>query len=161
MKKIILVIAVISVMFGITGCTNKTNESNNQDNQNINTNVTESNNVVITINGKEIKGVLLDTELAKEIKAYFPLTVNMVKYGNREYYGGIDFEPTNTNGGKKSFEDGDITYCSQNNTLAIFYNGKEMPNLTMDVIKIGEITDDLDVFYDADSSEEITFRFAE
>lgn len=163
MKKIISIIAVMVLMFGITGCSNTPTENNNQDNQNVNSNINtnESNDITIKIDGKELTGVLLDTDLAKEIKAHFPLTVRMVKYGNREYYGGIDFEPTNTNGGKKSFEDGDITYCPQNKTLAIFYNGKEMPNLTMDVIKIGEIISDLDAFYEAGSSEEITFEFAD
>ncbi len=165
MKRIISLALVIVLMIGLTGCTNKLTENNNQENQNNqnknSNNINESNNIVITLDGKEVTGVLLDTELASEIKKHFPLTVKMVKYGNREYYGGIDFEPTNKIGGKKSFEDGDITYCPQNNTLAIFYNGSEMPNLTMDVIKIGEVTSDLDVFYEAGSSEELTFKFAE
>lgn len=164
MKKIFSILTIIVLMFGIAGCSciqqNKSNQDKNNQNINFNSNsINESNDITITIDGKELTGVLLDTELASEIKANFPLTVRMVKYGNREYYGSIDFEPTSTNGGKKSFEDGDITYCPQNNTLAIFYNGEYLPNLTMDVIKIGEVTSEIDAFYEAGSSEEITFLF--
>lgn len=44
----------------------------------------------------------------------------------REYYGGIDFTPENADGGQLSFDNGDITYCSTNNTMAIFYSQEEI-----------------------------------
>lgn len=46
----------------------------------------------------------------------------MVHYGNREYYGSIDESIDVKGEGQLNFEDGDITFCPINNTIAIFYN---------------------------------------
>lgn len=85
----------------------------------------------------------------------------MSGYGGREYYGGIGFTPENTDGGQMYFDNGDITYCSTNNTMAIFYAQTDHPNLTMEVIPIGKVTSDLSVFDTFDGQEEITFSLVE
>lgn len=115
----------------------------------------------ITIGDTVLDGVLYDTALADEIKAYFPLTVSMVGYGGREYYGGVDFYPQNLEGGQKNFENGDITYCEAHHNMAIFYAQTDNPNLSVDVIPIGRVTSDLDIFENLSGSEEITFSLAE
>lgn len=115
----------------------------------------------ITIGDTVLDGVLYDTALADEIKAYFPLTISMVGYGGREYYGGVDFYPLNLEGGQKNFENGDITYCEAHHNMAIFYVQTDNPNLSVDVIPIGRVTSDLDIFENLSGSEEITFSLAE
>lgn len=45
----------------------------------------------------------------------------VVSVGCGEYYGGIDFTPANSGNGQLNFENGGITYCRTNNTMAIFY----------------------------------------
>lgn len=115
----------------------------------------------ITIGDVTLDGVLYDTELAEEIKAYFPLTISMVGYGGREYYGGVDFYPEHLEGGQKNFENGDITYCEAHHNMAIFYAQTDDPILSVDVIPIGRVTSDLSVFDKLDSREEITFSLAE
>lgn len=107
-----------------------------------------------------LDGVIYDTALAQEFKNRFPLTVSMGRYGGREYYGGIDFTPANSGNGQLNFENGDITYCRTNNTMAIFYAQTERPNLTMEVIPIGKVTSDLSVFDTLGSSEDITFQLS-
>lgn len=97
----------------------------------------------------------------EEIKAYFPLTISMVGYGGREYYGGVDFYPEHTDGGQKYFENGDITYCEAHHNMAIFYAQTDDPDLSVDVIPIGRVTSDLSVFDDIDSQVEVTFSLAE
>lgn len=114
--------------------------------------------LIITVNGKELTGVLYDSELAKEIENHLPLTVEMSGFGGREYYGGIDFTPENVGDGQLNFENGDITYCAQNNTMAIFYAQTDRPNLTMEVIPIGKVTSDLSIFNTLESNVEITFQ---
>lgn len=47
--------------------------------------------IKITVGEVRLDGILYDTELAEEIKTYFPLTISMVGYGGREYYGGVEF----------------------------------------------------------------------
>ncbi len=127
-------------------------------------NGTKENNEIaikVTVGDTVLDGVIYDTALACEIKEKFPITVSMSGYGGREYYGGIGFTPENTDGGQMYFDNGDITYCSTNNTMAIFYAQTDHPNLTMEVIPIGKVTSDLSVFDTFDGQEEITFSLVE
>ncbi len=111
----------------------------------------------IKIGDKLLDGVLYDTALAREIKERLPLTISMVGYGGREYYGGVDFYPKNLEGGKNTFENGDITYCEAHHNMAIFYAQTDDPILSVDVIPIGKVTSDLSVFDTLDSRETVTF----
>lgn len=117
--------------------------------------------IKIKIGDKILDGVIYDTALAQEIKSKFPLTVSMSGYGGREYYGGIEFTPEKVSGGQLNFENGDITYCETNNSMAIFYAQTDHPDLTMEVIPIGKVTSDLSVFDTLDSTEDITFTLPE
>ena len=124
---------------------------------------TETNGTAIQIlaGSHVLDGVIYDTALAQELKERFPMTVSMGRYGGREYYGGIDFTPAAAGNGQLNFENGDITYCRTNNTMAIFYAQTDRPNLTMEVVPIGKVTSDLSVFDTLGSSESITFRLLE
>lgn len=117
--------------------------------------------IYITVGDIVLDGILYDTALAEEIKAYFPLTLSMTGYGGREYYGGVDFYPRNLEGGQITFADGDITYCEAHHNMAIFYHQTDNPELSVDVIPIGRITSDLSVFDALDSHADITFSLAE
>lgn len=114
--------------------------------------------VKVTAGNTVLDGVFYDTELAREILSMMPLTVNMGVYGGREYYGGMFTRPAATEEGQVHFDNGDITYCSQNNTIAIFFAQTSNPNLTMRVIPIGKITSDLSVFDDMASHVEMVFE---
>lgn len=117
--------------------------------------------IKITVGEVSLDGVLYDTELAEEIKTYFPLTISMVDYGGREYYGGVEFYPEHLEGGQKNFENGDITYCEAHHNMAIFYAQTDDPILSVDVIPIGRVTSDLSVFNNLDNEEEVIFSLAE
>lgn len=125
--------------------------------------ISESNETVIqiTIGDVTVDGILFDTALAKEIKEYFPLTISMISYGDREYYGGVDFYPENLEGGQRNFQNGDITYCEAHHNMAIFYAQTDNPNLSVDVIPIGRVTSDLSIFDNLNGREDITFSFIE
>ena len=117
----------------------------------------EERNITVKTGDIVLGGILYDTELAKEISAKFPLTVSLDGYGGREYYGSLPWTPQTTAAGQYSFEDGEITYCAQNNTIAIFYAQTSRPNLTMEVVPIGKVTSDLSVFATLPSRAEFTF----
>lgn len=117
--------------------------------------------IKISVGDKVLDGVIYDTPLAQEIKSKFPLTVSMSGYGSREYYGGIEFTPKKVSGGQLHFENGDITYCETNNSMAIFYAQTDHSDLTMEIIPIGKVTSDLSVFDTFDSSEDVTFTITE
>ncbi len=95
--------------------------------------------VIVRSGEKVLHAEWENTELAREIQSHFPLTVDMVHYGGREYYGSLDWTPKYRGKGKLNFDNGDITYCARNNTLAIFYAQTDHPNLTMEVIRVGRI----------------------
>ena len=85
----------------------------------------------------------------------------MVGFGSREYYGGVDFYPENLEGGQKTFENGDITYCEAHHNMAIFYAQTDDPVLSVDVIPIGKVTSDLSIFNELSGNVDITFALAE
>jgi hypothetical protein len=114
--------------------------------------------ITISINGRALTGILNSTPEAQEFIRRLPLTVSMVGYGGREYYGGIADRITVQSEGRLFFEDGDITYCAQNNTVAIFYAQTDRPNLTMRVIPIGRVISDLSVFHGMGSRVNILFE---
>lgn len=114
-------------------------------------------NITVKTGDIVLDGMLYDTELADEISAKFPLTVSLGGYGGREYYGSLPWTPQTAALGQYSFEDGEITYCAQNNTIAIFYAQTSRPNLTMEVVPIGKVTSDLSVFDTLPSRAEFTF----
>lgn len=115
----------------------------------------------IIAGGHIFTGEWLDTPLANEIQGMLPLTAILGRYGGREYYGSMPQRPTNTEEGQFHFENGDITYCPSNNTIAIFYAKSEDPNmgqLTMRIIPIGKVTSDLTAFDEMNSRLEFTFN---
>lgn len=114
--------------------------------------------ITITIGDVKLTGFLNTGHTAQEFKKRLPITIPMVQYGGREYYGSIEKEITTQAEGRLRFDDGDITYCPQNNSIAIFYAQTERPNLTMKVIPIGKVTDDLSVLNSIAHNVVTTFR---
>lgn len=112
--------------------------------------------ITVTVNEEKLDAVLYDTPTAREFIKILPQTISMYGYGGREYYGGIDEIQTDETG-KLNFEDGDITYCPQNNSIAIFYAQTDNPNLTMRVIPIGKVKSDLNIFHNLSRRENISF----
>ncbi|MCM1331624.1 MAG: cyclophilin-like fold protein [Bacteroides sp.] len=116
--------------------------------------------VRITAGGRTFTGEWLDSPLANEIREMFPLKATLGRYGGREYYGSMPQRPTHTEEGQLRFENGDITYCPSNNTIAIFYAKADDPSmgqLTMRIIPIGKVTSDLTAFDELESRLEFTF----
>lgn len=116
--------------------------------------------VCVTVGGHALSSTWLDTPLAREIQAMFPLTVTLGRYGEREFYGSMPFRPENSEDGQLDFENGDITYCPSNNTIAIFYgqaDDPDMGHLTMRVIPIGHVNSDLSIFKELGNRMEFIF----
>ena len=108
-----------------------------------------------------LNGVLYDTPEARQFMDMLPVTVSMWQFGGREFYGDIDGDIIPESEGQLFFADGDITYCDQNNTVAIFYAQTDRPNLTMQVIPMGRVTSDLNVLIAMNEDAEMTFALAE
>lgn len=115
--------------------------------------------ITIKVGDRTLDGVCYNTALGKQMMKKFPLTVTMDQYGDREYYGDVAEKnrPTKKSKGKLAFVNGDITYCFENDTMAIVYNQSDEPNLTMGVNCIGRVTSDLSVFKKMGDSVTMTF----
>lgn len=121
---------------------------------------TEGTPITITIGGTVLTGILNNGPVAEEFKKRLPVTVDMGQFGGREFYGGISERIATNVEGRLRFDNGDITYCPQNNTVAIFYAQTNRPNLTMRVIPMGKVTSDLSVFHTMQQSARMTFSLA-
>lgn len=117
--------------------------------------------ILVNVNGVTLNAMLYDTPEAEQFKAMLPLTVSMWNYGGRELYGGLAGDMTAVSPGQLFFADGDITYCEQNHTVAIFYAQTDRPNLTMEVIPMGRVTSDLDTLIQLSGDVDVTFSLAE
>lgn len=113
--------------------------------------------LLITVENKTIHGALKNSAEALEFKKLLPLTVSMAEYGGREFYGSIEQRLSTHSEGQLFFADGDITWCPQNNSVAIFFAQTERPHLTMKVIPIGKVTSDLSIFHELSHYTDITF----
>lgn len=117
--------------------------------------------IVIRFGDLTLDGVLYDTPEAQQFKEMLPVTISMWQYGGHEFYGGIDGDIVPESEGQLFFADGDITYCDQNNTIAIFYAQTNHPNLTMRVIPMGRVTSDLGMLIQMNEDTEMTFALSE
>jgi flavodoxin len=116
--------------------------------------------ITITIGNTVLAGVLNDGPVARKFMEMLPVTVSMGQFGGREFYGSSPERiPTDVEG-RLRFDDGDITYCPQNNSVAIFYAQTDRPNLTMRVIPLGRVISELSVFHDMNQSVQMTFNLA-
>lgn len=64
--------------------------------------------IKITVNNQVLDAIIYNTELANEIINTLPITVSMIGYGNREYYGQLSYTPKNITKGQLNFQNGDI-----------------------------------------------------
>lgn len=98
-------------------------------------------NLFVSVQGTEtvLHGTWERTSLAGEIHGHTPMEMRLVNWHGREFYGSLGWQPKGTGEGHRTFEEGDVTYCPQNNSIAIFYDKSREPDLTMDVIVIGHI----------------------
>lgn len=117
--------------------------------------------IVISFAGIELSAVLYDTPEARQFLEMLPMTVAMRQFGGREFYGGISGDIAPESEGQLYFADGDITYCDQNNTVAIFYAQTDRPDLTMRIVSMGRVTGGLSALAGHEGGAEMTFALAE
>lgn len=110
-----------------------------------------------TVGGKKLTIELNNTPEAKQFYAQLPLKARMGEFGGREFYGPMPGKINAVSKGQYTFEDGTLTYCPTNDTVAIFYAQSARPHLTMAVYPMGKVTSDLSVFNELKPYE--TFEF--
>lgn len=115
-------------------------------------------NIVFTAGNTVITARLDDSETSRAFLATLPRTLQMNRYGDREFYGRIEALPES---GEKlpDFSDGDVTYYPSGPSLAIFYANEDKSSLG-GLIRMGHITSDLEAFKKLNGSESFRIEIA-
>ena len=106
-----------------------------------------------------ITAVLDDSGTSKAFIELLPLTLDMRRYTDREYYAALGELPEDGES-IPDFENGDVTYYTAGRSLAIFF-GNEENSSQGGLIRMGRITSDLSLFSGMDESETVTIEIAE
>ncbi|HIU84833.1 MAG TPA: hypothetical protein IAC66_05675 [Candidatus Aphodousia gallistercoris] len=114
--------------------------------------------IQIIMDNRTINAELNDSIEAQAFLKMLPVKVQMSEFGGREFYGPLQGSISHKAQGQLRFNDGDITYCPTNNTVAIFYSQSSRPNLTMRVIPIGKVLENPEIFSKMGSYQEVEFR---
>ena len=107
----------------------------------------------------KVTAVLDDSETTRAFLDLLPMTLEMRRYSDRQYYAAIDALPEN---GKSipDFENKDVTYYTTGKSLAIFFGNADYSSQG-DLIRMGKITSDLSLFETIDDSVTVTIALAE
>lgn len=116
--------------------------------------------ITIALGDTVLRGVLHNGPVAEAFKKTLPVTVDMGQFGGREFYGSLSERIATKEEGQLRFENGDITYCPQNNTVAIFYAQTDRSNLTMRVIPMGKVLSSLSAFATLPRNIRMTFSLS-
>ena len=132
---------------------------NMQNGENGNSDQSNTTEIKMLFGEMEITAVLDDSETSKAFINLLPLTLNMRRYADREYYAAIDALPEE---GEliPDFENGDVTYYTAGKSLAIFFGNEEHSNQD-GLIRMGKISSDLSLFEKMNDSITVTIDLAE
>lgn len=117
-----------------------------------------STDITLAFGNTAIQATLDDSETTRAFLDMLPLTLEMSRYGDREYYASIGSLPEN---GEviDDFENGDVTYYTTGKSLAIFFGNAENSSQG-DLIRMGKITSDLSLFDSMEDSVPVTISLA-
>lgn len=110
----------------------------------INDNDKSNTEIEMTFGNVVINAVMDNSETTSAFLESLPITLEMNRYADREYYAAIPELPENGEA-IPDFENGDITYYTSGRSLAIFFGNADKSSQG-DLIRMGKITSDLTLF---------------
>lgn len=161
--KLITIFLMGVISMSLTGCSRQP-ESRESEQESISRNTTETEeisevSITMTSGDTVITATLNNSQTTKEFIEMLPLTLSMTRFYDREYAGGLD-KALSENGEELSdFSNGDITYYTSGQALAVFFAQEESSNQG-NLIKMGEITSDLSLFDALGDQLEFTIELA-
>lgn len=126
---------------------------------NINSEQPNTTEIKMLFGETEITAILNDSGTSKAFIDLLPLTLEMRRYADREYYTALGELPEDGEN-IPDFENGDITYYTAGRSLAIFFGNEENSNQD-GLIRMGRITSDLSLFEQMGNSVTVTIEIAE
>ncbi|GAA6426662.1 cyclophilin-like fold protein [Dielma fastidiosa] len=113
----------------------------------------------LTFDGVPVNATFNLSETAQAFIEQLPLTLTMNRYADREYYAAITPLPE-AGEAIPNFENGDITYYTAGQSLAVFFANEEISSQDH-LLRIGRITSDLSLFEAFDDSVTVRIELAE
>lgn len=115
--------------------------------------------VLLTSGDTRLKLAIDDhSQTARDFLATLPRTLDMTNYDNREFYSPIG--PLSEDGPQiDTFKNGDVTYYTTGQSFAIFF-AKDDQSIQPDLIKIGQVTSDLDLFKQLGTAATVSLKVA-
>lgn len=114
--------------------------------------------IILAFENTVIHASLDDSETTKAFIDMLPITLEMNRYADREYYASIGELPENGEA-VEDFENGDVTYYTAGNSLAIFFGNAESSSQG-GLIRMGKITSDLSLFDSIGDSVQVTISLS-
>lgn len=115
--------------------------------------------ILLQFGDTKLTAVLDNSETSRAFLKLLPLTLEMRRCADREYYAAINELPED---GERipDFENGDVTYYTVGKSLAIFFGNAENSSQG-DLIRMGRITSELGLFEKMADSVTVTITTAE
>lgn len=111
--------------------------------------------VLLTAGDITIAVQMEENPTSRDFLAQLPLTLTMARYDDREYYAAMPTELSNDAALLDGFTNGDFTYYTTGNSLAVFFGGDDRSSQS-GLIRMGRVLTDLNVFTNLDKSVEFT-----
>lgn len=115
--------------------------------------------ITMTFGDTVVTAEMTDSETTRAFLDRLPLTLDMNRYADREYYAAISELPEDGEA-IPDFENGDVTYYTTGRSLAIFFGNADNSSQG-GLIRMGRITSDLSQFDSLGDSETVVIAFAE
>lgn len=99
-----------------------------------------------------------DSALAQEIASMLPQTFKMTRLQDREYYSpALQEIPVSEGEIQTHYQNGDLTFWPEGNTLAIFFNKADTDSVPAGIVVIGKVTSDFSFLIDSPEKLEMQF----
>ena len=119
----------------------------------------DTTDIVMKFDYTEIYATLDHSETSQEFMEQLPLTIDMSRYNDREYCASVT--PLSEKGNKiDDYKNGDVTYYTVGQSLAIFFGEADTANQS-DLIRMGNITSNLNLFNDIQDHVTVTISVVE
>ena len=101
--------------------------------------------ITLTVGETVITATLNNSKTSQDFIKTLPRTMNMSRWGDREYYGKVQNALSTEGNSQNGFANGDVAYWPPGGSFALFFD-KANPNTPSPLIIMGKITSDLKAF---------------
>ncbi|MFV0600899.1 MAG: cyclophilin-like fold protein, partial [Brachymonas sp.] len=116
--------------------------------------------IVMRGEGQEVRGWLDDSLTARDFIRTLPRSIEMKRWGGREFYGKTGDRLRVAGPTQRGFADGDITYWVPGGSFAIFYDSRQDQDID-NLLVFGKVSAGLEWFTRFDDAVELRIELAE